>query len=185
MLCFESAMEKQRYTQRVLDNTTVEKTPVMLTQLPIEHHACEVYTHSIFRDVQHEIYKGLYACSHIASCSEGGIEYCVIRQKDKRNNTVVDAMVSFIQLASKFRELEEIKAGGFGKGELQGPYVEEVDPMPHNDEERNGFGRTLMAGFSMFRGNILIDDLYHQYREILQYKQTRRDQGDKWFDVKF
>ncbi|GKA03836.1 FAR1-related sequence 5-like protein [Tanacetum coccineum] len=69
MLCFESTMEKQRYTQRVLDNSNVKKTRVMFTQLPIERHACE-----------------------------GGIEYCVIRQKDKRNNTVVDAMVSFNQL---------------------------------------------------------------------------------------
>lgn len=95
MLCFESAMEKQRYTQRVLDNTTVEKTPVMLTQLAIERHACEVYPHAVFRDVQHEIRKALYACAQIGAQTEGDVDYCVIRHRDKRNNTVVDATVSF------------------------------------------------------------------------------------------
>lgn len=95
MMCFESAMEKQRYTQRVLDNTTAEKTPVMFTHLAIERHASEVYTHPIFRDVQHEITKGLYSCAQIGSRLEGSVEYCVIRQRDKRNDTVVDATVYF------------------------------------------------------------------------------------------
>ncbi|GKD92700.1 hypothetical protein Tco_1372537 [Tanacetum coccineum] len=44
----------------------------------------------------------------------------------------------------KERELEEIKAGGFGKGELQGPYVEEVDPMPHNDEYKHGGNKGII-----------------------------------------
>ncbi|GKA89263.1 FAR1-related sequence 5-like protein [Tanacetum coccineum] len=102
MLCFESAMEKQRYTQRVLDNENAEKTPVMLTKLPIERHACAVYTHSIFRDVQSEICKGLYACSQIGSCSVGGVEECIIRQRDKRRNNVVEAKVSHNQEDGSF-----------------------------------------------------------------------------------
>nr|GEU55340.1 hypothetical protein [Tanacetum cinerariifolium] len=43
MHCFESAMKKQRYTQRVLDNENAENTLVILTKLPIEHHACAVH----------------------------------------------------------------------------------------------------------------------------------------------
>nr|GEV51051.1 protein FAR1-related sequence 5-like [Tanacetum cinerariifolium] len=86
-------MEKQRYTQRVLDNSTVEKTHVMLTQLPIERHVCEVYTHSIFKDVQDEICKGLYACSQIDFRTDGDIDRCRILQRDKRSNTVVEATV--------------------------------------------------------------------------------------------
>nr|GEZ67620.1 hypothetical protein [Tanacetum cinerariifolium] len=93
MLCFESTMEKQRYTQRVLDNENIEKTHVMLTQLPIERHACAVYIHSIFRDVQGEICKGLYACSQIGSRSVGGIKECPIVQRDERKKTVVKATV--------------------------------------------------------------------------------------------
>nr|GFB58081.1 hypothetical protein [Tanacetum cinerariifolium] len=60
MLYFESAMKKQRYTQRVLDNNTKGANPSILTKLPIEKHACDVYTHSIFIEVQYEIYKSLY-----------------------------------------------------------------------------------------------------------------------------
>ncbi|GJZ06465.1 FAR1-related sequence 5-like protein [Tanacetum coccineum] len=51
MLCFESAMEKQRYTQRVLDNSSNGSTPSIFTELPIEKHACAVYTPSIFREI--------------------------------------------------------------------------------------------------------------------------------------
>nr|GEZ82155.1 protein FAR1-related sequence 5-like [Tanacetum cinerariifolium] len=98
MLCFESAMEKQKYTQRVLDNNTKGENPSILTKLPIEKHACDVYTHSIFREVQHEICKGLYACSQISSHSEGNVETCIIRQTDKRSKTVIEATVIFNQL---------------------------------------------------------------------------------------
>nr|GEY81131.1 hypothetical protein [Tanacetum cinerariifolium] len=84
------------------------------------------------------------------------------------------------------REYEEIKAGGFGNGELQGPFVEEEgDPMPEDKDgllwklnkyvenirkERNGFVRTFAAADVVFRGNTLIADVYQQYRETLNYK---------------
>ncbi|GKC55050.1 hypothetical protein Tco_1077795, partial [Tanacetum coccineum] len=86
----------------------------------------------------------------------------------------------------KEREYEEIKAGGFGNGELQGPFVEEEgDPMPEDEDgflwklnkyvenirkERNGFERTFAAADVVFRGNTLIADVYQQYRETLNYK---------------
>nr|GEU88565.1 protein FAR1-related sequence 5-like [Tanacetum cinerariifolium] len=50
MLCFESAMEKQRYTQRVLDNASSGSNPSMFTELPFEKHASDVYTPAIFRE---------------------------------------------------------------------------------------------------------------------------------------
>ncbi|GKA48783.1 FAR1 DNA binding domain-containing protein [Tanacetum coccineum] len=95
MLCFESAMEKQRYTQRVLDNASNGSTPTMLTELPFEKHACDVYTPSIFREVQHEIHKILYACTQIRYDSEGSVETCIIQQMDKRSNPVIRATVMF------------------------------------------------------------------------------------------
>ncbi|GKC21705.1 hypothetical protein Tco_1023855 [Tanacetum coccineum] len=86
----------------------------------------------------------------------------------------------------KERECEEIKAGGFGNGELQGPFVEEEgDPMPEDEDrflwklnkyvenirkERNGFERTFAATDLVFRGNTLIADVYQHYRETLNYK---------------
>ncbi|GJX47219.1 FAR1-related sequence 5-like protein, partial [Tanacetum coccineum] len=69
-------MEKQRYTQRALDNKNAEKTPVMLTKLPIERH--------------------------IGSRSAGGVEECIIRQRDKRRNIVVEATVSHNQEDGSF-----------------------------------------------------------------------------------
>ncbi|GKD42898.1 FAR1 DNA binding domain-containing protein [Tanacetum coccineum] len=98
MLCFESAMEKQRYTQRVLDNASNGSTPSIFTELPFEKHACAVYTPSIFREVQHEIRKSLYACTQIRNHSEGGVETCIIRHRDKRSNTVIDATVVLNQM---------------------------------------------------------------------------------------
>ncbi|GJR42656.1 FAR1-related sequence 5-like protein [Tanacetum coccineum] len=93
MLCFESAMEKQRYTQRVLDNASNGSTPTMLTELPFKKHACDVYTPSIFREVQHEIHKSLYSCTQIRYDSEGSVETCIIQQMDKRSNPVIRATV--------------------------------------------------------------------------------------------
>ncbi|GKB36878.1 FAR1-related sequence 5-like protein, partial [Tanacetum coccineum] len=98
LLCFESAMEKQRYTQRVLDNASNGSTSSIFTELLIEKHACAVCTPSIFREVQHEIRKSLYACTHIRNNSEGSVETCIIRHRDKRSNTVIDDMVVFNQM---------------------------------------------------------------------------------------
>ncbi|GKC98866.1 FAR1-related sequence 5-like protein [Tanacetum coccineum] len=98
MLCFESAMEKQRYTKRVLDNASNGSTPSIFTELPFEKHVCAVYTPSIFREVQHEIRKSLYARTQIRNHSEGGFETCIIRHRDKRSNTVIDATVVLNQM---------------------------------------------------------------------------------------
>nr|GEZ01864.1 hypothetical protein [Tanacetum cinerariifolium] len=51
MLCFESKMEKKRYTQRVLDNASNGSTPSIFTELPIGKHECAVYTPSMFREI--------------------------------------------------------------------------------------------------------------------------------------
>ncbi|GJT67911.1 FAR1-related sequence 5-like protein [Tanacetum coccineum] len=63
MLCFEAAMEKQRYTQRIADNRTFESTPVMFTALAIERFACQVYSRSIFREVVINELDGSITCS--------------------------------------------------------------------------------------------------------------------------
>ncbi|GJZ03331.1 FAR1 DNA binding domain-containing protein [Tanacetum coccineum] len=71
MLCFESATEKQRYTQRVLDNASNGSTSSIFTALPFEKHA-----------------------NH----SEGGVETCIIRHRDKRSNIAIDATVVLNQM---------------------------------------------------------------------------------------
>ncbi|GJW68594.1 FAR1-related sequence 5-like protein [Tanacetum coccineum] len=102
MLCFESAMEKQRYTQRVLDNASNGSTPTILTELLFEKHACDVYTPSIFREVQYEIHKSLYSCTQIRYDSEGSIETCIIQQMYKRSNPVIRATVVLNKKAGSF-----------------------------------------------------------------------------------
>nr|GEY42390.1 protein FAR1-related sequence 5-like [Tanacetum cinerariifolium] len=81
MLCFEYAMEKQRYTH-VLDNASSGSNPSMFIELPFEKHASDVYTPAI--------HKSLYACTHIRSNSDANVETCIIRHRDKRSNTVID-----------------------------------------------------------------------------------------------
>ncbi|GJV70108.1 FAR1-related sequence 5-like protein [Tanacetum coccineum] len=56
MLCYDSAMERQRYTQEKLDHQSFDSFPALLTPLPIEEHAAKVYTRSLF------IHKGFTIC---------------------------------------------------------------------------------------------------------------------------
>ncbi|GKB53894.1 RNA-directed DNA polymerase, eukaryota, partial [Tanacetum coccineum] len=56
MLCYESAMERQRYTQEKLDHQSFDSFPALLTPLPIEVHAANVYTRSLF------IHEGCTVC---------------------------------------------------------------------------------------------------------------------------
>nr|GEX42620.1 C2 calcium-dependent membrane targeting [Tanacetum cinerariifolium] len=85
----------------------------------------------------------------------------------------------------KEKEYEEINAGGIGKGELQGPFVKEDDPMPEDEDiliiinniynkrkERDGFERTFVVASNVLRGNQFIADVYQQYRASLHYKNV-------------
>ncbi|GKD52199.1 hypothetical protein Tco_1281175, partial [Tanacetum coccineum] len=63
----------------------------------------------------------------------------------------------------KERELAEIKAGGLGKGELEGPYVEEQDDLKTN--------LTFDVAKEMFPGNTIFDDLERCFIESLQYQK--------------
>nr|GFA36398.1 hypothetical protein [Tanacetum cinerariifolium] len=86
------------YTQRVLDNALNGSTLTILTELPFEKHACDVYTPSVFKEAQHEIHKSLYACTHIRSDCEGSVETCIIQQMDKRSNPVIRTTVIFLNV---------------------------------------------------------------------------------------
>ncbi|XP_021985955.1 protein FAR1-RELATED SEQUENCE 5-like [Helianthus annuus] len=62
MLCFDMAIDGQRYRQRVFEHKTDSTSPVLSTLLHIEAHATLVYTRSIFNEVQKEISKALLSC---------------------------------------------------------------------------------------------------------------------------
>ncbi|GJY26554.1 FAR1-related sequence 5-like protein [Tanacetum coccineum] len=132
MLCFEAAMEKQRYTQRIADNRAFDSTPVMFTALPIERHACQVYSRSIFREVQKEIFKGLHYCSQISANSQDGSKVCVIRQTNKSNETVLNVKVVISDMDGSItkRWRKDVLPGHLlEKRHRYGPCIEETNQL--------------------------------------------------------
>ncbi|KAK9048669.1 hypothetical protein SSX86_032365 [Deinandra increscens subsp. villosa] len=62
MLCFETRIESERYRQRTADFKTSTISYRSEVDLPIEKHAFDIYTHTIFKEVQREIKEGMYYC---------------------------------------------------------------------------------------------------------------------------
>nr|KAJ0192816.1 hypothetical protein LSAT_V11C800396140 [Lactuca sativa] len=62
MNSFESAMEKQHYTQSSLDFKTKDKFSKMRTPFPIEENASLFYTRKVFRQVQNEMCRPMTTC---------------------------------------------------------------------------------------------------------------------------
>ncbi|GKC06044.1 FAR1-related sequence 5-like protein, partial [Tanacetum coccineum] len=81
MLCYESAMERQRHTQEKLDHQSFNSFPALLTLLPIEEHAAKVYTRSLFIRVQKEIVAGSWLCSITCMSSDEGCIVCIIDEE--------------------------------------------------------------------------------------------------------
>ncbi|GJY74790.1 FAR1-related sequence 5-like protein [Tanacetum coccineum] len=81
MLCYESAMERQRCTHEKLDHQSFDSFPTLLTPLPIEGHAAKVYTRSLFIRVQTEIVARSWLCSIKAMSSDEGCNVCIIDEE--------------------------------------------------------------------------------------------------------
>ncbi|KAD7477980.1 hypothetical protein E3N88_01116 [Mikania micrantha] len=62
MMCFDTTIDNQRYNQRILEFQTSNSRPDLRCGLDIEAHESEIYTHSVFKDVQKEIFKGMMNC---------------------------------------------------------------------------------------------------------------------------
>ncbi|KAK9056516.1 hypothetical protein SSX86_023878 [Deinandra increscens subsp. villosa] len=62
LMCFDSAMDQQRYNQCILEFRTKNQRPDIVTREDIERHASEVYTLSVFAKVQKEIIRGKNQC---------------------------------------------------------------------------------------------------------------------------
>ncbi|XP_021996712.1 protein FAR1-RELATED SEQUENCE 5-like [Helianthus annuus] len=61
LMCFDTAIDGQRYTQRRLEFESNTIAPSMPKNVPIERHASELYTHTLFLEVQKEIYRGMHS----------------------------------------------------------------------------------------------------------------------------
>ncbi|XP_022042166.1 protein FAR1-RELATED SEQUENCE 5-like [Helianthus annuus] len=86
MLCYETRIDNQRYRQRVAEFKTSSSVFMDSTDLAIEKHAFELYTHAISTEVRKEIYKGKLFCYIVNTedCDDGCVYY--VNQLDKRNN---------------------------------------------------------------------------------------------------
>ncbi|XP_076909336.1 protein FAR1-RELATED SEQUENCE 5-like [Bidens hawaiensis] len=62
MLCMESRLDSQRYSQRSCEYKTSFVSFKSTTGKEIEKHAFELYTQTIFNEVRKEIMKGKYCC---------------------------------------------------------------------------------------------------------------------------
>ncbi|XP_022032002.1 protein FAR1-RELATED SEQUENCE 5-like [Helianthus annuus] len=83
MMCFDTAIDGQRQKQRQAEFDSNTTTPFMPNKIPIEMHAFDIYTRTIFLEVQKEIYKGLTHC-FIIRCEElDGIKFYTIAHTNK------------------------------------------------------------------------------------------------------
>nr|GFB38213.1 protein FAR1-related sequence 5 [Tanacetum cinerariifolium] len=78
--CFETAMEKQMHVQEMMDHKTIKTIPKLKTFLTIERHASNVYTRSLFKLVQKEIFVGLWHCQIDSKSLVEGFEVCIIKE---------------------------------------------------------------------------------------------------------
>ncbi|KAD6454486.1 hypothetical protein E3N88_09192 [Mikania micrantha] len=62
LMCFDTTIDNQRYNQRVVDFKSKSTTCVFKTRLELEVHAAKIYTQTIFKDVQKDIYKCMINC---------------------------------------------------------------------------------------------------------------------------
>nr|GEX98176.1 hypothetical protein [Tanacetum cinerariifolium] len=81
MLCYESAMERQRCTQEKLDHQSFDSFSTLLTPLPIKDHAAKVYTRDLFIRVHTEIVAGCWLCSIKAMSTDDGCNFCIIDEE--------------------------------------------------------------------------------------------------------
>lgn len=62
LLCFDTSLESQRYRQRLAEFKSSSTPFNSVTNLAIEKHAFEIYTHAISSEVTKEIAKGKLSC---------------------------------------------------------------------------------------------------------------------------
>ncbi|KAL8226474.1 hypothetical protein R6Q57_016306 [Mikania cordata] len=61
-MCFDTAIDNQRYNQRVVEFKSNTTNCLFKTGLDLEFHVAKIYTQTIFKDVQKEIYKCMMNC---------------------------------------------------------------------------------------------------------------------------
>ncbi|KAD3066874.1 hypothetical protein E3N88_34754 [Mikania micrantha] len=84
ILCYDTSIESQRYRQRLAEYKTTSRPYHSLSGLEIEKHDFEIYTHSIFLEIQKEIVKGKLFCyvSHTEQVQDKLVYFVTHLNKD-------------------------------------------------------------------------------------------------------
>lgn len=82
---FDTAMEKQRYTNDRLNFEGLKATPTTETPLLIEKYAAEQYTRAVFYDVREQIKSSCNKLKIQAVDDSDGIKTFVLMDKDRKN----------------------------------------------------------------------------------------------------
>lgn len=82
---YNNAMEAQRNVRAKYDHETSTSLVKLITQLDIEKHAGEIFTHSIFKEMQKEIESAIYKCCIDDISTDQDMKLFTIRDTDKQN----------------------------------------------------------------------------------------------------
>ncbi|KAJ9535084.1 hypothetical protein OSB04_un001840 [Centaurea solstitialis] len=102
VLAHDTAMDRQRNTQRIDEHETNSSIHHFKTRWLIEKHAAMVYTKTVFFDVQKQIIKADLYCTQWNVVSEDGYQKFTIRQKDKRFKTKAEYKVVLFEADGSF-----------------------------------------------------------------------------------
>ncbi|XP_022040431.1 protein FAR1-RELATED SEQUENCE 5-like [Helianthus annuus] len=96
LMYFDTAIDGQRYTQRRLEFESNTIAPSMPKNVPIERHASELYTHTLFLEVQKEIYRGMTFCYIASKTPElDGVKIYTIVHTNRQYKDINEFEVSF------------------------------------------------------------------------------------------
>jgi len=95
LLNYDNAIQKLRHTQRELNHKTKIANYVFKSPRKIEQHAAEVYTSSLFFDIQKELFKAAWFCDEEGFNEGDGWEVYTVIHKNKKNELKAKFKVSF------------------------------------------------------------------------------------------
>nr|KAJ0188488.1 hypothetical protein LSAT_V11C900500290 [Lactuca sativa] len=86
MMNYDTAIQKQRNTQREFDRASKKASYKMQTPREIELQASKVYTSTLFFEVQKEIYKACFFCTYLYVGIEDGWEVYIVQHKNSKSD---------------------------------------------------------------------------------------------------
>ncbi|KAD6796032.1 hypothetical protein E3N88_06928 [Mikania micrantha] len=102
LMCFDTAIDNQTYNQRVVEFKSNTTTCSFKIGLDLDVHAAKIYTQTIFKDVQKEIYKGIINCFITNVNVVDNLKVYTISHKDNRCNFVNQFKVSVHMLEHSY-----------------------------------------------------------------------------------